>query len=142
MKKSIFLLVAFSFLLIVSPLGSAIERDPNSITSTFFQTLQKGNVEKAYDLLWKGSEIISEKKQMISMIKSQTKTALDLYGVIIGYEKVMEEEFGTSIVRFVYVLKQERHPTVWEFYLYKPKTEWTVSQVKFDDQFQALIRKK
>jgi hypothetical protein len=75
------------------------------------------------------------------MLKQQTQTVLPIYGEVIGYEFLREETFGDSVVRLVYLLKSEKHPTVWEFYFYKPKTEWFLSNILFNDQFQLLDKK-
>jgi hypothetical protein len=104
--------------------------------------MQKADISEAYDKLFRGSSIPTEKPQSIAVLKQQTQIALPLYGKVLGYELVREESFGTSVVRLVYLLKAEKHVTVWEFYFYKPKDDWFLANVYFNDQFNYLGPKK
>jgi hypothetical protein len=82
------------------------------------------------------------KPQAVDLLKAQTASGLPMYGKVLGFEKIIEEKFGISIVRLVYVLKSEKAPTIWEFYFYKPQTNWFLGNVMFNDQFQSLDSKK
>jgi hypothetical protein len=113
-------------------------KEPVEFTAEFFNTIKAGKISEAYDHLFAGSSIPSQKPQSVEVLKRQTATALPLYGAIIGPEKFREEKIGDSIVRLVYILKMERAPTVWEFYFYKPKEQWFLAYVVFNDQFQQL----
>ena len=115
---------------------------PRQKAETFLSAIKTGDITSAYDQLFIGSTIPADKPQALTLLKQQTKTALPIYGKIIGYEFVLTEKFGNSLVRLVYLLKSEKHPTVWEFYFYKPKSEWFVSNILFNDQFQLLGKKK
>jgi len=131
--------VLLTFCLIFPLLAHAKDPvSPQEQTETFLSSIQHGNISEGYDRLFEGSQIPSAKPQAISMLKQQTKGGLPLYGKIIGFEKVKEEKFGNSILRFVYVLKSETHPTIWEFYFYQPKKSWFLINVKFNDQFDLL----
>ena len=75
-------------------------------------------------------------------IRKQTEAALPPMGKVLGFDLILEEPFGTSLVRLVYLLKSERHLTAWEFYFYKPKSVWFVAEVNFSDKFHLLNPKK
>ena len=129
----------YLFLLVPLVMGSSPEQTaPRSLAETFLAAVQKGEVSKAVDRLFEGSSIPKDKPQAIGLLKKQAEIVLPLYGKLLGYELVKEERFGTSLVRLVYVLKAEKHLTVWEFYFYKPGTTWFVSNVNFNDQFTLL----
>lgn len=72
------------------------------------------------------------------MLKQQTESGLPVFGKSIGYEFISEETFGTSIVRYVHVLKSEKGPTTLEFFFYKPENEWFLANIIFNDQFTFL----
>jgi len=128
-----------ALLLLVPSLSFAAETKPaKAMVETFFANLQKSDVSSAYDNIFRGSGIPKEKPQAVTVLKQQTQAGLPLYGKILGYELVREEVFGTSLVRFVYLLKSEKHATTWEFYFYRPKTEWFLANVVFNDQFNLL----
>src|SRR5438094_8880058 len=130
-------------LFLISSFSYAVEtQPPKAMAETFFASLQKSDVTGAYDNLFRGSSIPKDKPQAIAMLKQQTQGVLPFYGKVLGHELVQEESFGTSLVRLVYLLKAEKHVTVWEFYFYKPKSEWFLVNVLFNDQFNLLGPKK
>lgn len=132
------LMILLCFPLVVQ---AAEATSPQEKAETFLGSLKSGNVSAAYDNLFAGSSIPADKPQAVSMLKQQTQTALPIYGKVIGHELLYEEKFGASVIRLVYLLKSEKHPTVWEFYFYKPKVEWFLSNILFNDQFQLLGKK-
>ncbi len=113
-------------------------KEPIEFTTDFFKMVKAGKISEAYDQLFVGSQIPIQKPQAVDMLKRQTSSGLPMYGNIVGLEKIREEKIGKSIVRFVYVLKSEQAPTVWEFYFYKPKNNWLLAHVIFNDRFQSL----
>lgn len=104
---------------------------------TFFTTLINGQVDAAYTKFLKGS-LIEEKGEDVKNLKEQTSIGLNIYGKPLGFELLKQENYAASIVRMVYVLKCEKHPLIWEFYFYKPKSEWTLIRVLFNDRFDLL----
>lgn len=111
---------------------------PKDKVEDFFNSIVSGKISDAYDKLFIGSSIPQDKPQAVTLLKQQTESGLPLYGKLLGYEYISEESFGSSIVRYVYVLKSEKGPTVWEFFFYKPKNEWFLANVIFNDQFTFL----
>ncbi len=114
---------------------------PKTKAEQFFTTLMQGKVDMAYDSLFQGSMIAEQKPQAVELLKRQTKLGLPMYGRVLGFELSKEQRFGKSVVRLVYILKLERHPMVWEFYFYRPKSIWILSNVRFNDQFQLIGEK-
>ena len=117
-------------------------KEPKEFTQQFFAKIEAGKINEAYDGLFAGSRIPEMKPQAVEMLKRQTSSGLPLYGKIMGSEMVLEEAFGTAVVRLVYVLKLELAPTVWQFFFYKPKDQWFLGHVIFNDQFQNLAKMK
>jgi hypothetical protein len=70
--------------------------------------------------------------------KRQIAANLSKYGKQLGYELVVEKPFGASVVRLVYILKMEKHPTVWEFFFYRPKDNWFLANFDVNDEFKGL----
>ena len=109
-------------------------------TATFLASIIKGEVDKAYDELLSNS-LLANKLEEVKLQKEKTKTAITLYGKLIGYESVKTQKYGNSIVRLVYVLRCERMPVVWEFYFYKAASDWKLTSVKFNDEYDLLADK-
>lgn len=118
--------------------GAADSASPKDMTEAFFSSIKKGDISGAYDRLFIGSSIPQNKPQAVTLLKQQTSGGLPFYGKIVSYEVLKDEKYGKSIERFVYVLKSEKAPTIWEFYFYKPKDLWFLAYVVFNDQFSLL----
>jgi hypothetical protein len=133
MKKWILLVTMF-----LSFTANAASPLPKDKVEQFFNSVVSGNISSGYDQLFIGSSIPKDKPQAVTMLKQQTESSLPIFGKILGYEYVTEEKFGTSVVRYVYILKSEKGPTTWEFFFYKPKNDWFLANVIFNDQFTFL----
>lgn len=103
----------------------------------FFGTLLQGDMNKAYDELFAGSAV-AQSSERVEALKRHTTANLPMYGKPLGYELVIEQTFGTSVMRLVYILKMEKHPIVWEFFFYRPKNTWYVANVGLNDEFNGL----
>ncbi len=140
MKKIIFL-GFFIFLFLLTNILFAEKKIPYKVKAEqFLSTLLKGKVEKAYDDIFKGT-LLEQKTQQVVFIKKQTSIATSVYGKLLGYEFIKQQNYGNSIVRLVYIIKTEMHPLTFEFYFYKPKTKWILSNISFNDQFNLLADK-
>jgi hypothetical protein len=135
-------IIALLILLVSASTSYADDNTPVQMAETFFQTVEKGQISLAYDQLFVNSSIPTSKPQAVQLLKTQTQTAMTLYGNILSVEKIHEEHFGQSIVRLVYVLKFNAVPTAWEFYFYKPKNTWFMVDITFNDQFDLLVSKQ
>lgn len=107
---------------------------------TFLTSLIDGQIDAAYTKILQGS-LIQEKGEEVKNLKQQTSVGLDIYGKPLGFELLKQQDYGASIARMVYVLKCEKHPLIWEFYFYKPKSEWTLVRIMFNDRFDLLADK-
>ena len=118
------------------PLANA--KEPKEFTDGFFKMVQSGKIPEAYDQLFVGSPIPTQKPQAVDALKRQTASGLPMYGKMLGVELIREEKIGESIFRLVYVLKSQMAPTVWEFYFYKPQSDWFLGNMLFNDEFRSL----
>jgi len=138
MKKLGFLISA----LLVASTVQAYEGNPESQVSEFFKELKAGKFSESIDNLYSSNPLMSQKQQQLTMLKQQLSSIPALYGSFISNENISTEELSPSLVRIVEVAKHESHPVVWEFYFYKPKDKWIISQGMFVDQFQTVGAKK
>jgi hypothetical protein len=139
MKKILFICLLISFH--TTTFASDV-KTPKTIVETFFNQLQNGEISVAYDDLLKGSSIPTDKPQAVTVLKQQTQSRLPLYGKILRFELIREEQISDSVVRLVYFLISEKAPTTWEFYFYKPESKWFIANVIFNDQFRSIESKQ
>lgn len=120
----------------------AYEGSPRNQVSSFFKDLKAGDYSEAIDKLYSSNPLMSQKSQQLTMLKQQLGSISALYGSFINNENMNIEELSSSVIRIVEVAKHEHHPIIWEFYFYKPKDKWIISQGLFVDQFQTVGNKK
>ncbi|MEE2730043.1 MAG: hypothetical protein VYA55_04435 [Pseudomonadota bacterium] len=80
--------------------------------------------------------------QTLTVMKTQLASVTTFFGSYLGFEIIAEEELSPSLVRISAIAKYELHPVGWEFYFYKPRNKWIISQALFADQFQNIANKK
>lgn len=133
MKRLMVMIGIITSLVFTSQAGA---KDPDKMVRGFLNMLQANKVSEAYDGLFENSGIPVLRPNDVDAIKRKTTGSLLVYGDILGYEKVEERTFGTSVVRLVYILKSEKSPIVWVFNFYKPDTKWFLGNVEFNDQYR------
>ncbi len=127
-----------AMLLVVSAAAVAASAAPREKAEAFLGQILAGAVHEGYDVLFAGTQVAAQKNQALEAIKRQTAAGLPLYGRTLGWEFSSSEQFGSSLIRLVYLLRMEHHVLAWEFYFYKPADRWLTVQVNFDDQFRFL----
>jgi hypothetical protein len=119
--------------------STAAAQSPRAQAENFLVGLQKGQTAAAYAKLFEGSNIPPAQAQNLMR---QTQTTLAPLGRVLGSDLVREEQFTQSLTRLVYLLRLERHITVWEFYYYRPANRWFLAEVNFSQKFDALAPKR
>jgi hypothetical protein len=71
--------------------------------------------------------------------ESQLKMVSSRFGAILGADFVNTKTAGQSFVQHTYIGKFERHAVRYICLFYKPRDEWVVNAVYWDDQTPALF---
>lgn len=111
---------------------------PAEIMENFFLALKSGQIDAAYDALVKGT-IIADRAEDVAALKSRTKTALDSYGPVAGFEVVDEQVVGTSLLRHTCISLNSDLPLRWRFYFYKSGGGWRLVDLRVDDALVELF---
>jgi hypothetical protein len=133
---------AVGLLVLVICLGAkSIRKDKEASyrgrVDAFFGSVMEIKVETAYDNLFSNSQI-NQKREIVESLKKQTSGLLAALGSPLGFEFVKEQRYGESVVRVVYILKYDKGPIMWEFYFYKPKSDWIMINMEFNDRLTIL----
>jgi hypothetical protein len=115
------------------------QQSPRSQAEAFLGALAKGQIAAAYGRLFEGSNIGPDQAQGI---RRQTEASLQPLGRVLGHDLIREEQFGASLTRLVYLLRSERHATLWEFYYYRPANQWFLAEINFSQKFDAIGPKR
>jgi hypothetical protein len=134
------LIVAMLLLGAVRPLNAQTNdlTVPRSIAETFLTGLAQGSVAPAYDALFKGSSVPTDKPQAVDTIKRQTEAMLPAFGKALSFELIDSKTYGAHVARLTYIQSLEKHALIWRFWFYKPTDTWWVASVFYSDQFQGL----
>lgn len=105
---------------------------------SFFQSIQEGDVSTAYETLFADAGIPDTVSQEKELYITDTELYSGTYGDVLGWEQIVSQKLGNSLLRYVYLLKWEKHPTVFEFYFYKPEKEWFLCDMTMTHDFSLL----
>jgi len=61
-------------------------------------------------------------------------TTRGLIGMYIGKELIIQRKASNSLVLYSYLVKHEKQPVRFTFMFYKPKNDWVIYRLYFDDQ--------
>ncbi len=123
----------------VSPAGGAGEVSaPVQLAAQFFAALREGEIEQAYTTLTKGSKI-GDRPEELRLLKQKTKEAIEVFGVISGYELVENKTVGTRLIRSTYISLGKEFPLRWRFYFYKADSVWRLVDLRVDDKLTGIF---
>ncbi len=117
---------------------STVPPAPAQIVRAFFNQLGKGDIDGAYASLMKGSRI-GEHPEEVRALKSKTKEAIDLFGVVHGYDLVDNKPVGERLMRATYLSLGHELPLRWRFYFYKAEEEWKLIDLRVDDKLTGIF---
>lgn len=99
-----------------------------------------GNPKKSMEILKPHWPLpIEEIDNLAYQTESQLKMVSSRFGSILGSDFVGTKVAGNSFVQHTYIGKFEKHAVRYICVFYKPKEEWVVNAVYWDDQTPALF---
>jgi hypothetical protein len=111
---------------------------PSQLAAHFFAALREGEIEQAYAVLTKGSKI-GDRPEELRLLKQKTKEAIEVFGVISGYELVENKTVGTRLIRATYISLGKEFPLRWRFYFYKADSVWRLVDMRVDDKLTGIF---
>ena len=110
----------------------------SEIAEHFFASLREGEIDQAYAALTKGSKI-ADRPEELRLLKQKTKEAIEVFGVISGFELVENKTVGTRLTRATYVSLGKEFPLRWRFYFYKADNVWRLVDLRVDDKLSGIF---
>jgi hypothetical protein len=100
----------------------------------------KGDPKKSFQILKPFWPIASEElDNMAYQTASQISMITSQIGEILGSDYVGSKTAGDSFVQHTYIGKFEKHAVRYICVFYKPRTEWVVNGVYWDDKTRLLF---
>lgn len=114
--------------------------DPSATKTiqTFFDALQKKQIDLAYEQLTKNTKI-GEKPEEVTSLKTKTEQAIKLFGEIQGAEKLTVNAVGDHLLSATYLSLGRELPLRWRFYFYKSGDVWKLIDLRVDDRLMDLF---
>jgi hypothetical protein len=120
------------------PLDLTSPEAPLQIAGGFFGLLQRGEIDKAYEELTRGSKI-AERPEDLKTLKTKTREAIEVFGAISGYELVDAKNVGNRLLRRTYLSLGRDFPLRWRFYFYKSDNIWRLIDLRVDDRLAGMF---
>jgi hypothetical protein len=117
---------------------STVPPEPAQIVRAFFTLLGTGDIDTAYTGLMKGSKI-GERPEEVRTLKAKTRDAIDIFGVIHGYDLVDIKPVGERLMRATYLSLGHELPLRWRFYFYKAEADWKLIDLRVDDKLTGIF---
>lgn len=109
--------------------------ETKSLCRDAVESFSKNKVEESFNILQPYWPL---PKQELDNLSYQTKTQLATvsgrFGNSIGSDFIKTQEAGSSFIQHTYAIKFEKHALRFVCLFYKPKKDWVVNAVHWDDQ--------
>jgi len=129
----------FTGLLIVVCLTKSFGQSTTTeITEKFFSIYTKDAI-KAVDYAFSTNKWFDRQQDGVANLKNKLKTTIDLCGEYYGYELLSEKTAGPSIKVITYIVKYDREPIRFTFFMYKVKGIWRVNNFSYDEDIDKEL---
>ena len=115
--------------------GLTTVSETRELCATAASQVADGAFERAFGALaphWPLPQ--SEIRAIVAQSESQLGQVGSRFGAPIGTEHVSTSEAGSSFVGHLYAIKYENHALRFTCRFYKPRDQWLVNSVNWDDQ--------
>lgn len=106
----------------------------DSLPNVFFKILEQKGSDQAIDFIYSSNKYISGNLAANLKVKAELKKIISLIGNYNGSEIIDTQFISLSYIRLSYLAKFDRQPLKFNFTMYKPKNNWQLQQLKFDDK--------
>ena len=106
------------------------------ITENFFSLYAKDPI-KAVEYAFSTNKWFDRNQDGVANLKTKLKNTVDLCGEYYGYELLSEKTAGQSIKMITYIVKYDRQPIRFSFFMYKPKDTWKVNNFSYDENIDT-----
>lgn len=115
--------------------------DTKKLCQSAAEAFGSGNPKQSYEILKPHWPLSAEEiNNLAYQTESQLKVASSRYGDILGSGFIGSKEAGDSFVQHTFIAKFEIHAVRFICEFYKPRNEWLVNSVYWDDSTSKLFQ--
>ncbi len=110
---------------------------PTTLIEKFFKSYDKESTTKAMIDIFKTNPLIDSN----SLVKLITKidTTRSLIGAYTGKDLIVQHKASNSLILYSYLVKHQNQPLRFTFMFYKPKNDWVIYRLYFDDSVSSEL---
>jgi hypothetical protein len=98
----------------------------------FFKTYEAEGTSKAIINIFKTNPLVDSTS--LRGLIAKIDTTRGLIGLYVGKELIVQRKASNSLVLYSYLVKHQKQPVRFTFMFYKPKNDWVIYRLYFDDQ--------
>ena len=72
-------------------------------------------------------------------VQSQLSGILEIYGKVLQAQYIGYNALSDFLLRFIYVVRFERHFVWWQLVYYRGEFDWQLSSIKYNDDTETLM---
>lgn len=126
-------ILVFSILFLSTAQGVYAQSGDAQITEAFFRQYALDPM-KAFDYAFSTNKWMDRNQDAVENLKNQYNQLLPLIGTYYGYDLISEKSMGDHLKVSSFMLRYDRQPMRLTFVFYKPKDQWQVQNLKYDDK--------
>jgi len=114
--------------------------DARALSDTAMALIHEDQLDRAFDELaahWRSS--LDELNLLQQKIERMRTNVDETYDAPIDYRFVRTDDAADALIRFSYLERFRHHGLRWKFTFYKGEPGWTLSDLSFDDDLDALL---
>ena len=110
---------------------------PTILIEKFFKSYDKESTTKAMIDIFKTNPLIDTN----SLVRLITKidTTRSIIGPYMGRDLIVQRKASNSLILYSYLVKHQTQPLRFTFMFYKPKNEWVIYRLYFDDSVSSEL---
>jgi hypothetical protein len=110
---------------------------PTILIEKFFKSYDKESTTKAMIDIFKTNPLIDTN----SLVRLITKidTTRSIIGPYMGKDLIVQRKASNSLILYSYLVKHQTQPLRFTFMFYKPKNEWVIYRLYFDDSVSSEL---
>ncbi len=120
-------------------MASVKGQSPKEISDRFF-SLYYADPDKAVDYFFSSNPWMQRKESDVYQIKVKLKNLTDQLGKYYGFEYLGENKAGENVRMISYVVRYDREPLRFNFFLYKPNDYWQGNGFSYSEDIDKDIR--
>ncbi len=130
-------LLVFTLIIAFNSFGQFL---PESVPDSFFYYFKTKGVEQAVQYIFRTNKYLGQNPEVVNTLKAKFDKALPIIGTFYRYEKYLDKRVGNTFAQVGYLMIFDRQPIKIIFTLYKPKDNWQVQDLRFDDKMDDVIK--